>query len=234
MSEGLQAGLTGRLGKIRAVIIDLDGTLLDTAPDFQVAVNRMRSEMDLAPLELQTIIGFVGKGTEHLIRGVLTLGLTPEESAKRFDAALASYHRHYHGINGDFAVLYPDVHEGLTAFRDMGLRLACVTNKPIRFAEALLQRMVLRDYFEVVYGGDSLATRKPDPGPLLQVCTDFGLPPQQVLAIGDSINDAQAARAADCPVLIVPYGYNHGEAVHNIDSDGIVATLLAAAQLINT
>jgi len=93
--------------------------------------------------------------------------------------------------------------------------------------------MGLRDFFSIVYGGDSLAKKKPDPTPLLQVCTDFDLAPQQVLAIGDSANDAQAARAAGCPVLIVPYGYNHGEAVQNIDSDGIVPTLLAAAQLIS-
>ena len=230
--SGLNGAPGNKFGDIRAVIIDLDGTLLDTAPDFQVAVNRMRDELGLAPLELETIVDFVGKGTEHLIRSVLTVGLEPGEASERFDAALASYQRHYHSINGDFAALYPDVHEGLAALQTKGMRLACVTNKPIAFAETLLQRMALREYFEVVYGGDSLATRKPDPGPLLQVCVDFGLTPKQVLAIGDSVNDAQAARAAGCPVLIVPYGYNHGEAVHHIDSDGIVPTLLAAAQLI--
>jgi phosphoglycolate phosphatase len=231
--SGLNDALGHTFDAVRAVIIDLDGTLLDTAPDFHVAVNRMRDELRLAPLELATIVGFVGKGTEHLVRCTLTIGLAPHDAAKQFDAALASYHHHYHRINGDFAALYPDVHEGLAALRAKGLLLACVTNKPIAFAESLLQKMGLREYFEVVYGGDSLATRKPDPGPLLQVCVDFDLAPKQVLAIGDSVNDAQAARAAGCPVLIVPYGYNHGEAVHHIDSDGIVPTLLAAAQLIS-
>ncbi|HXA47197.1 MAG TPA: HAD-IA family hydrolase, partial [Burkholderiaceae bacterium] len=129
---------------------------------------------------------------------------------------------------------YPDVREGLQALKDMNLRMACVTNKQIAFAEPLLEKTGLRDFFDVVYGGDSLPKKKPDPAPLLQVCADFGLTPQQVLAIGDSANDAQAARAAGCPVLIVPYGYNHGEAVQNIDSDGIVPTLLAAATLIFT
>jgi phosphoglycolate phosphatase len=218
---------------IRAVIIDLDGTMLDTAHDFRVAINRMRDELGLPPLALETIISFVGKGTENLIQRVLAVDYPPPQAAQHYEAALASYQKHYLAINGDHVTHYPDVIEGLQALKSKGLRLACVTNKPIAFAEPLLEKMGLRDFFSIVYGGDSLAKKKPDPTPLLQVCTDFDLAPQQVLAIGDSANDAQAARAAGCPVLIVPYGYNHGEAVQNIDSDGIVPTLLAAAQLIS-
>ncbi|MBV8664867.1 MAG: phosphoglycolate phosphatase [Burkholderiaceae bacterium] len=219
-------------GTIRAAIIDLDGTLLDTAPDFHIAINRMRAELDLAPLPLAIIIRYVGKGTEHLVRCVLAVDLPEEQAQAVFAEALQSYHRHYHAINGEHAALFPEVHEGLAAMQAKGLKLACVTNKPIAFTEPLLARMGLRAYFSVVYGGDSLAAKKPDPLPLLQVCKDFDLPPHQVLAIGDSVNDAQAARAAGCPVFIVPYGYNHGEAVHGIDSDGIVQTLLTAAQQI--
>jgi phosphoglycolate phosphatase len=218
---------------IRAVIIDLDGTMLDTAHDFRVAINRMRDELGLPPLALETIISFVGKGTENLIQRVLAVDYPPPQAAQHYEVALASYQKHYLAINGDHATHYPDVIEGLQALKSKGLRLACVTNKPIAFTEPLLEKMGLRAFFSVVYGGDSLAKKKPDPTPLLQVCTDFDLSPQQVLAIGDSANDAQAARAAGCPVLIVPYGYNHGEAVQNIDSDGIVPTLLAAAQLIS-
>jgi phosphoglycolate phosphatase len=147
--------------------------------------------------------------------------------------ALASYERHYAAINGDHATLYPDVREALLAFQAQGLQLACVTNKPVSLAAQLLQRMGLRDFFPVLYGGDSLPRKKPDPAPLLQVCADFALAPREVLVLGDSSNDAQAARAAGCPVLIVPYGYNHGASVHTIDSDGIVPTLLIAANLIS-
>lgn len=218
---------------IRAAIIDLDGTMLDTAPDFRVAINRMRDELKLAPLELDTIIGFVGKGSENLIRRVLSIDFAPDEASQRFEAALAAYQRHYLCINGDHTTVYPEVREGLLALRTNGLRLACVTNKPVAFAIPLLEKMGLREHFSVVYGGDSLATKKPDPAPLWQVCADFDLAPRQVLAIGDSSNDAQAARAAGCRVLMVPYGYNHGEAVQKVDSDGIVPTLLAAAQLIS-
>nr|WP_128083177.1 phosphoglycolate phosphatase [Collimonas arenae] len=222
------------LSGIAAAIIDLDGTMLDTAPDFQVAVNRMRDEMDLAPLEQKTIVDFVGKGSENLIRRVLAVDFPAQQVEQHFDAALNSYQRHYEVVNGTHASLYPGVVEGLQAMRDKGLRLACVTNKPLVFALALLEKAGLRDYFELVYGGDSFPRKKPDPMPLLAVCADFELEPAQVVAIGDSSNDAQAARAAGCRVFNVPYGYNHGESIQDVDSDGIVASLLVAAHHIST
>lgn len=221
------------LSGIRAAIIDLDGTMLHTAPDFQIAINRMRSELGLAPLEIDAITRFVGKGTENLMRSVLAVDYTPHEVELHFPVALASYQKHYLAINGDYSSLYPGVREGLDALREKGLRLACVTNKPVAFAVPLLEKNGLRSYFELVYGGDSLPRKKPDPYPLLKVCEEFGLQPSQVVAIGDSSNDAQAARAAGCRVLNVPYGYNHGEPIQKVDSDGIVPTLFEAAHLIS-
>ena len=221
------------LTNIKAAIIDLDGTMLDTAPDFHVAVNRMRADLGLGPLAMQTIINFVGKGSENLMRRVLAVDYDEEDVEQYFSRALASYQEHYEAINGDYATLYPKVIEGLQALKAKGLRLACVTNKPIAFTLPLLEKMGLSPYFEVIYGGDSLQKKKPDPLPLLQVCQDFGLQPAQVVAIGDSSNDALAARAAGCRVLNVPYGYNHGEPIHNVDSDGIVPTLLDAANQIS-
>jgi phosphoglycolate phosphatase len=223
-----------KLTGIKAAIIDLDGTMLDTAADFHVAVNRMRADLGLAPLAQDIIVNFVGKGTENLMRRVLAVDYDEDEAARRFQQALDSYTEHYLAINGDYSSLYPGVQEGLQAMKEKGLRLACVTNKPISFTLPLLDKKGLRSFFEVVYGGDSLPRKKPDPLPLLQVCRDFGLQPAQVVAIGDSSNDAQAARAAGCRVLNVPYGYNHGESIHDVDSDGIVQTLLEAAQQISS
>jgi len=222
------------LAGVRAAIIDLDGTMLDTIPDFHVAINSMREELGLAPITQEQITLMVGKGSENLIRTVLALDLAPDEVEAKFAQAMDAYQRHYLRINGQFSSLYPEVLEGLSALKQQGLRLACVTNKPISFTTPLLAAKGLNSYFEVVYGGDSLARKKPDPLPLQTVCSDFGLPAAQVVAIGDSSNDAQAARAAGCPVLTVPYGYNHGEAIHTIDSDGIVDTLLSAATLIRS
>ena len=217
---------------IRAAIIDLDGTMVDTAPDFQVAINRMRDELHLAPLALDTIVDFVGKGSENLMRRVLGVDFEKNEVESRFDHALERYQHHYLQINGDHSELYAGVHEGLVTMKKGGVRLACVTNKPIAFARPLLEKKGLIDLFEVIYGGDSLAHKKPHPLPMLTVCNDFDLQPAQVVAIGDSSNDSEAARAAGCRVLTVPYGYNHGQPVQTIDTDGIVESLVDAANLI--
>jgi phosphoglycolate phosphatase len=222
------------LAGVRAAIIDLDGTMLDTIPDFHVALNGMRAELGLGPITQQQIALMVGKGSENLVRAVLALDWDAARAQAAFEPAMQAYQRHYLSINGQHSTLFPDVVAGLEAMRADGLRLACVTNKPIAFTVPLLKLKGLEHFFEVVYGGDSLPRKKPDPLPLQTVCADFDLPPSAVVAIGDSSNDAQAARAAGCPVLSVPYGYNHGESIHDIDSDGIVATLLEAASLIRS
>lgn len=221
-------------GAIIGAIIDLDGTMLDTVPDFHVAINAMREELDLRPISPEAIKLLVGKGSENLIRSVLGLDMDATAVEARFAQAMDSYQRNYLAINGQFSTLFPDVIAGLDAMKHSGLRLACVTNKPIAFTTPLLAQKGLAGYFEVVYGGDSLPRKKPDPMPLLQVCKDFGLQPDQVVAIGDSSNDAEAARAAGCYVLTVPYGYNHGQAIHETDSDGIVTSLLDAATQISS
>jgi phosphoglycolate phosphatase len=218
---------------IRAAIIDLDGTMLDTVPDFELALNGMRAGFGLAPVSAAVIEPMVGKGSEKLIRDVLALDYDAARIDAVFEEAMAAYQRHYLAINGQRSTLYPDVIEGLQALKALGLRLACVTNKPIAFTTPLLAQKALAPHFEIVYGGDSLAKKKPDPLPLLQVCRDFDLAPSQVVAIGDSSNDAEAARAAGCFVLTVPYGYNHGQPVQNINSDGIVGSLLEAATWIS-
>jgi phosphoglycolate phosphatase len=192
----------------------------------------MRAEFDLAPITEAQITPMVGKGSENLIAAVLAMDFDRAGVDQRMEAAMAAYQRHYLAINGKHSVLFDGVLEGLDELRALGLRLACVTNKPIGFTTPLLAQKGLADYFELVYGGDSLPKKKPDPLPLLQVCRDFGLSSAQVVAIGDSSNDAEAARAAGCFVLTVPYGYNHGRPVHEIDSDGIVGSILDAAKLI--
>ena len=217
-----------------AAIIDLDGTMLDTLPDFHVALNGMRAELGLAPITQDRIKLMVGKGSENLVRGVLALDFDAAGVEQHIAAAMDAYQRHYLAINGQHSTLYPDVLAGLDAFKAAGLRLACVTNKPLSFTLPLLKMKGLDGYFDVIYGGDSFPRKKPDPMALLQVCADFDLAPARVVAIGDSSNDAQAARAAGCPVLTVPYGYNHGHSIHDTDSDGIVQTLLAAANLVST
>lgn len=206
----------------QAAIIDLDGTLVDTLGDFVVALNATLGELSLPALARPAIANMVGKGSEHLIRAALqAAGGAPH----LYDQAWAHYQRHYDRINGQHADLYPGAREGVQALRARGLPLACVTNKPGRFARDLLRAKDLLPMFDVVYGGDAFERRKPDPLPLQKACEALGATPARTLVVGDSSNDAQAARAAGCPVVLVTYGYNHGQPVRAVDADGFVDSI---------
>jgi phosphoglycolate phosphatase len=218
--------------RIEAALIDLDGTMVDTADDFAAGLNGMLAQFDAEETTREEVMGYVGKGSEHLIRSVLAPRFAVDEAQSRFEEALALYQDEYAKINGQHTRLYPDVEAGLAALREAGLKLACVTNKPHRFAVELLQQYGLAQYFEVVLGGDSTPKKKPDPLPMLTACAQMGVAPQAAVAIGDSENDALAGRAAGMATLTVPYGYNHGQPVQKIESDGIVATLLDAAKAV--
>jgi phosphoglycolate phosphatase len=119
--------------------------------------------------------------------------------------------------------------EGLTQLAAMGIPLAVITNKATRFVRPHLAQAGIERFFAVVLGGDDLPTKKPDPGPLLHVAKLFGIPPSRLLMVGDSANDVAAARGAGCPVLVVPYGYREGLPVHELEADGIVASIHAVA-----
>jgi phosphoglycolate phosphatase len=219
--------------RARAVIIDLDGTLLDTVADLAAATNLMRIELGLAPLPEATVASYIGKGADVLVHRALGGGLAARVDTGLHARGHAAFMRHYAVENGRHARPYAGVREGLDAMRAKGLRLACVTNKPQAFAEPLLARCGMAGDFELVLGGDALPRRKPDPMPMLHAAHRLGVPAGSVVAIGDSVNDALAARAAGMPVLAVPYGYNEGRDPRSLDVDGIVDSLLQAAGLID-
>ena len=221
---------------IQAVIVDLDGTMVDTLGDFEVALNRTLAGLDLPPVTRALVERTVGKGSEHLIRSVLAHQLAlPEVTAYGrvchgraevlYEPAWLAYQKHYLDINGRFSDVYPGVVAGLSACRARGLAMACLTNKPLSFALALLKAKGLDGFFGHVFGGDSFERKKPDPLPLIKTCEALGTLPAQTLMVGDSENDAKAARAAGCPVALVTYGYNHGEPVRAVDADGFLDTL---------
>jgi len=207
---------------LQAAIVDLDGTLVDTLGDFEAALGLTLQELGGGAVDRAFIARTVGKGSEHLIRSTLEhVGALPS----LYEAAWGHYQHHYLAINGRHAAVYPGAIEGLQALCAAGLSLACLTNKPTAFARPLLERKGLLGFFEHVFGGDSFLRRKPDPLPLLQTCKALGSDPARTLMVGDSSNDASAARAAGCPVVLVSYGYNHGEPVAHARPDAIVDRL---------
>jgi len=214
---------------LRAAILDLDGTMVDTLGDFHAALSRMLQELALPPVSAEAVAGFIGKGTEHLLRRTLAHVGAPEHL---YPQAWDRYFEAYRRINGQFSRVYPGVEDGIAALRAAGLRLACVTNKPGEFARGLLQAKGLVCAFDAVFGGDAFERRKPDPLPLLKTCEALATVPAATLMIGDSANDAAAARAAGCPVLLVTYGYNHGEPARRVDADAWLDSLADVGELL--
>ena len=223
-----------------AAIIDLDGTLVDTLGDFVAALELLRTDFFdkgyvTKPFTPSAVEPMVGKGSENLVYTALSiLNCLPGQvliagdaidSEKNFAWACGRYQQHYRSVSGQHAVVYPGVLAGLQALQAAGLALACVTNKPVAFAKPLLTQLGLAEFFSHVFGGDSFARKKPDPMPLLKACEALGTLPGRTLMVGDSSNDAAAARAAGCPVVLVTYGYNHGQPVHKVDADRFVDSL---------
>jgi len=214
------------LSNFDAAIVDLDGTMVDTIGDFVVALNHMLDDLALPHIDAPTVEAMVGKGSEHLIHSVLRhVRATSEDDETWFERAWPRYQHHYLAINGQHAEVYGGVVQGLAALRARGLRLACLTNKPTAFARPLLASKGLAEFFDVMYGGDAFDKKKPDPLPLLKACEALGTRPARTLMLGDSSNDAKAARAAGCPVILVSYGYNHGEPIRDVDADGFIDSL---------
>jgi phosphoglycolate phosphatase len=217
---------------IRAVAIDLDGTLLDTIPDLAAAANLMLAALHLPQLPLVQIRTYVGKGMANLVRRALHAAQKREPLEAELGPAMALFEDRYESILGRDSQPYPGARVGIERFRAMNFKLACVTNKPRRFTLPLLVQTHFSQYFDLIVSGDDLPRKKPDPLQLQHVASVFGIRSDQLLMIGDSLNDAQAARAAGCSVLIVPYGYNEGEPVERLDCDGIVASIAMAAEQI--
>jgi phosphoglycolate phosphatase len=216
---------------IKAVLLDLDGTLLDTAPDLAAAANAMLAEQGLKPLPASVIRDFIGGGIVRLVERCLQSAGQPLACA-RLESALRSFGAHYRRLNGSASLPYPGVPEALERLRAASLRLACVTNKAAAFTAPLLDKTGLARYFDAVVTADEAGSRKPHPGPFLHACRALGVAPAEAAVIGDSANDADGARAAGCRVVLVSYGYSEGRDVRSLACDGVAATFGEAAGLL--
>ena len=217
---------------VKAVVIDLDGTLLHTAPDLAEAAQRMLKDLKMPPVSLEKIQSYIGNGVANLVKRALTGEMQGKPDAALFAKALPLYEKHYDEVLHRETKPYPGVMDGLNALRDAGYTLVCITNKAQRFTLPLLDEMGMRSYFDLILSGDSLPRKKPDPLPLRYAAIYYEVEPKDLLLVGDSLNDSLAARAAGCPVVLLPYGYNGGKDVREQDCDAVIDSLPEVLKLI--
>lgn len=216
-------GLQEKLGyQPRLVLCDLDGTLVDSAADIHLALNRALGDLALDRVSEAQVRRWVGQGASRLIHCVLEHHRLNHEL---HGVLLAQFMERYIGSVCETSEVYPGVREFISACHADGIRLACVTNKPYVPARDLLDALNLLNDFELLIGGDTLPHRKPHPEPLLHTLRHFELPVAQALMVGDSRNDVEAARAAHMPVVALTYGYNHGEPIADAQPDWLVDSL---------
>jgi phosphoglycolate phosphatase len=208
------------------ILIDLDGTLVDSVPDLAFCVDVMMERLGRPPWGEAAVRNWVGNGVERLVRRALTGELDGEPSDAEFERAYPIFLDLYRENTSERSVLYPGVREGLAWLRGAGYPLGCVTNKAAQFTEPLLQDLGVWDYFGLVISGDTLPRKKPDPMPLLHAAERFGTAPADALMIGDSVSDVKAARAAGFGIVCMSYGYNHGQDIRTAEPDAVIDSLV--------
>jgi len=220
------------LEKARALLFDLDGTLIDSAPDLAQAVDAMLAELGRPLAGEERVRYWVGNGAARLVKRALTGEWEGEPQKALFERALRLFF-HYYGDNlVDRTRLYPGAREGLDELLARGFKLGIVTNKPARFTLPILARLGIYDEFDVVVAGDTLDQKKPHPLPLLYAARDLGLHPSEVVMVGDSMNDVVAAREAGMAIVCVPYGYNHGSDIFDAQPDAVIDSMVELASLL--
>jgi phosphoglycolate phosphatase len=215
----------------RLVLVDLDGTLVDTLPDLSFCVDRMLAELGLPGVSAQSVRAWVGNGTEALVRRALSTRDDRALDGDRLAEAQRIFTRLYARHASDRSHVFDGARTALDFFDRAGVALACVTNKAAAFTDKLLADLGLDSCFDLVISGDTLARKKPDPMPLLHAVDHFRVQPADALLVGDSTNDVKAARAAGMSVVCVTYGYNHGEDIRASAPDALVDSLAELPQL---
>lgn len=221
-----------RLPSPSLVLFDLDGTLVDSAPDLAFSINAMLRHLALPECSESQIRAWIGNGAERLVKRALIGNLEEEPEPSLLHSAFELFSDIYAQNTSRESRLYPGVREGLDYLRASGRPLGCVTNKRARFTEPLLSAMGIQDDFAIVLSGDTLPRKKPDPLPLLHAAQQLGVSPCQVLMVGDSVNDVLAARAAGAAVVCVSYGYNNGDDITAAGPDRVLRSLAELASLI--
>lgn len=207
------------------ILIDLDGTLVDSVPDLAYCVDAMMARLGRPPHGEARVRNWVGNGVERLVRRSLIGQLEGEPDEADFQRAYPIFLELYRDNTSKRSQLFPGIRAGLDWLKAAGYPLGCVTNKAAQFTEPLLRDLEVRNYFEIVISGDTLPRSKPDPLPLLHAAAHFGAEPAEALMIGDSISDVKAARAAGFTIFCMSYGYNHGQDIRDYHPDAVLDSL---------
>jgi len=207
------------------ILIDVDGTLVDSVPDLAFCIDEMMRRLGREPRGETRVRDWVGNGVERLVRRALIGRLDGEPDEAEFDRAYPVFLELYADNTSKRSLLYPGVVDGLDYLKAAGYALGCVTNKAEQFTIPLLRDLGIDEYFSIVICGDTLEHKKPHPAPLLHAAEFFKVSPAQSLMVGDSISDVTAARAAGFQIACLPYGYNHGEDIRVAEPDVIIETL---------
>ncbi len=210
----------------KMILIDVDGTLVDSVPDLAYCIDAMMKRLGRPPRGEAAVRNWVGNGVERLVQRALTGQLDGEPDAADFQRALPIFLDLYRANTSGRSHLYAGVRDGLDYLKTAGYPLGCVTNKAAQFTEPLLRALGVRDYFEIVVSGDALPRRKPDPLPLLHAAEHFGVKPGDALMVGDSVSDVKAARAAGFAIVCMSYGYNHGVDIRTANPDAVIDSLI--------
>jgi phosphoglycolate phosphatase len=211
--------------KPEMILIDVDGTLVDSVPDLAFCVDAMLQQLGRPPQGEAAVRNWVGNGVERLVERALTGELDGKPDAADFERAYPLFLGLYAENTSQRSCLYPGVQEALDLLKANGYPLGCVTNKAAQFTEPLLADLGVAGYFSIIISGDTLPVKKPDPGPLLHAATHFGVAPEASLMIGDSVSDVTAARAAGFQIVCLSYGYNHGDDIRDARPDAVVDTM---------
>ena len=221
------------LTKPELILIDVDGTLVDSVPDLAYCIDEMMKQLDMPVRGIDAVREWVGNGVETLTKRALVNALSGEPDASLFAKAMPIFNALYAVNNSQRSNLYPGVLESLEAFKaDPDYRVGCVTNKAARFTIPILEDLGIKDFFEIIICGDTLEKKKPDPLPLLHVAEKLGIKPENALMLGDSMSDVKAARAAGFKIVCMSYGYNHGEDIRDYNPDAVIDTMTEFSGLI--
>lgn len=210
------------LKKPSMILIDVDGTLVDSVPDLAFCVDEMMQRIEREPHGEAKVRNWVGNGVERLVKRALTDSLEDEPDSQEFAAAYPIFLELYSENTSKRSVLYPGVKEGLDYMQSAGFILGCVTNKASQFTIPLLKDLGVHDLFGVIVAGDTLDVKKPDPRPLLHAAERLKVTPASSLMLGDSKSDVKAARAAGFQIVCMSYGYNHGEDICDYNPDAVI------------